>query len=520
LSSPLWSFVGQSVAWDETDVTKHLNEQIQEGDCGVYCGGGRGVLIRNPYDGYETKSDLMQFKVVPATFWHNDIVTSNSIFPSTGGSDPQNFGKDGWGVTSYNVDCPNNGNNGFFDISPNCDEDPGTGDDSPWRYASTGYVIGDKMENFMPHWDNVQDMDWGWGVFYPTDSNSVDFRCRWREDQGKYECPPDPGGNWAAGWIDGDTFTQDDTLHGPGSYPQGNPFADESWGGGTGCHSDKRGNMKIDQTDAWGVHEDGSNWNLVQDSDCQCNYGFHDNWDHWVSWWIDLSTPKDFFLGDEQWLGQGGVLAPNRALDQVACWMNNPRDMINLQNAIWWRRMSWANQQAPHTEWQEGVPETMWGYWGWNEVPMALDQLIKPENHQTIFVHLPNSICGGDGGKDSISCLPEGHQLALENDLDNWVNGDDHFGYLVPGIDNLASRPGSYIVIVREWYDASNDRWRKFFFCENWQGPGGKYQIVSYDMTAEGNNGACYVDFGSKYHRFYGTATNVGKVRHTMDEIV
>lgn len=272
--------------------------------------------------------------------------------------------------------------------------------------------------------------------------------------------------------------------------------------------------MRIDQTDALG--SDGTN--IVEDSDCQCNYGFQDDWGHWVEWWIGLATPKSGF-DDEYWLGTGGFLAPNRALDQAACWVNNLRDMISLQNAIWYRRWWWANQEAPKTNWQAGDPNSMWAYWGWNEIPTDLNSLRTAENHQAIFVHLPSSICGNGGGDDSIWCLGDGQKAALENDIDNWVNGPDGFGYLVPGYDNIANRPGSYMVVVREWYDVGNDRWRKYFFCENWQGPAGKYKIVSYPSDTN-YEGACFVDYGSMYHRFYGNATNVGKLRHTMDEIV
>lgn len=509
---------------DITDVTESLNGQIAEGDCGVYCGGGRGVIIRNPYDAYERATSEHGWLVVPSTFWHNDIAVANTIFPSTGGSDPGNFATypDGkWGVTSYNPDCPNQRTNGFFDTGADCLEDPGTGDNSPWRYAATGYIIGDSMANLFFDWDNIQGEDWGWGVFYATDSNSVDYRCRWLDAYQIYDCPPDPSGFdwWKGGYVDlSGTWYEDETKAGPGVFPAGNPEVNDDNGGGTGCHFDKGGSKTMDQTD--GFAADGTN--LVKDSHCQCNYDLGGDWSAWVQQWIDYSTPKPNLPDDEWWLGTGGRKAPFRALDEVACWVNNLRDMINLQNMIWWKRWDWANQIAPETNWQADDANTQWAYWGWNEIPMSLDQLTDPSNHQAIFIHLPTSICGNGGGDDSVGCLGDGHHYALENDLDNWVNGPDGFGYLVPGEDNMAGRPGSYVVFVREWYDQDNDRWRKYFFCENWQGPMGKYKIVSRSMgtNAADDPGACYIDYGSMYHRFYGSATNVGKLQHTMDEIV
>jgi len=457
--------------------------------------------------------------VVPSTFWHNDLVAANGIFPSSQGSSQI---MPNWGVTSYNVDCPNQGSNGFFGTDE-CVVDPGTGHNSPWRYASTGYLIGDAMSNIMPDWDSVQEDDWGWGVFYPTDSNSVDFRCRFLGDWGGYDCPPDPGNAWPGGWIDGSgQWMQDDSKLGPGSYPQGNPNANADAGGGTGCHFDKRGRMLIDQTDAFA----DNGMNLVGNSDCECNYDFKDDWSHWVQTWINGAQTKDG-EEDEFWLG-GGPKAPNRALDQVSCWTNNLRDMIHIQNNIWYYRFEWNNQLAPEQFWAASGdtangdfwadPNTFWAYWGWNEIPMALDGLTPPQNHQTVFVHLPSSICGNGGGDDSVWCLGDGQQDALENDIDNWVNGPDGFGYLVPGYDNIGNRPGSYIVFVREWYDVPADRWRKWFFCEDWQGPKGKYKIVFFPWGND--DGACYVEYGAQYHRFYGNATNLGKLKHTMDEVV
>merc|ERR1719272_2568042 len=159
LNGAVWHVIRRSAADygedDQTDVTRDLNARIAEsGDCGTYrgyingCGGGQGVLIRNPYDDYEEGGPFNNWKVVPASFWHNDIVVANTVFPSTGGSDPSNFGPDGWGVTSYNCDCPHEGWNGFWDLNEDgeyCEVDTGTGQASPWRYASTGYIIGDQM---------------------------------------------------------------------------------------------------------------------------------------------------------------------------------------------------------------------------------------------------------------------------------------------------------------------------------------------------------------------------------------
>lgn len=98
------------------------------------------------------------------------------------------------------------------------------------------------------------------------------------------------------------------------------------------------------------------------------------------------------------------------------------------------------------------------------------------------------------------------------------MNGPDQFGYLVPGEENMGNRPGSYVAFVREWYDADADRWRKWFFCEDWNGPLGKYKIVARETGTDG--GACFLDYGASYSRYYGTLTNTGKLKHVMEEVV
>lgn len=70
------------------------------------------------------------------------------------------------------------------------------------------------------------------------------------------------------------------------------------------------------------------------------------------------------------------------------------------------------------------------------------------------------------------------------------------------GVGALTDRPGSYVVIMREWAHSiagwgPDQYWSKWFFCENWVSPTGKYKIV---FVPEGNSvfpaGACYLEQG------------------------
>jgi len=395
----------------QTSVTSMLNNMIKTADdmsC-VYCG-GKGVVVRNPFDSYE---DDVRKTVVPATFWVNDILVPSQIYPDME-----------WG------------------------EDIG---DAAYR-ASVAFVIGSNLGNLLPDIDNVQSDDWGWGVFYATDSNAADGRCRWLPEVGGYDCP--------GAWVNKDdlgTVIADDPLGGTGFhfgtgwYTWGNPNADGG-GGGTGNHFN--GNiMSLDQENA----KDGNDYSLTQDWDCQCNYGLKGNfWNDWFDHWLDYRD--------------GSKLS----VDQAACWVNNIRDMVYLQNQMYAR----YNFETYATR-----------YWGWNEIPFDRETLADSQNWDAVLIHLPVEICGPGGSGDSVYCLEDNAKYKLESTLDKWVNS----GYLVPGFDNIGQRPGSYVVFVREFNQGLG--WFRWFFCEYWRSPSNKYEIIANEWG--GDDGSCFIQFAS-----------------------
>lgn len=386
--------------------------------------GGPGVIIRTP-DGYHPDPDK---KMLPATFWSNDIFAPSQIYPSGDPQCPSASARHGGDCYTYD-----------------------TGDQGPWNNAQVGLVVGDPtiLRKLFTDWDNIQDADWGWGVFYATDSNAVDERCRWHEEWNGYDCL---GGyiNWGESWV------QDSSFLGTGSYSFGNPWAGLD-GGGAGCHLYGE---SIDQVNAEG--SDGTA--LVGDQSCQCNYVFNDDWDHWVSWWIDIGQPTGEMFN----------------LDLAACWMNNFRDTIRLQNALFWRWQDWSDNSFPWAMWDQSS-EARRPYWGWSEIPVTADIIADPKNWDSLFIKLPAEI-------DRIDYMDIPHQAQLEDDLDNWVYNEKT---LLPGLDNILLRPGSYLIVVRESLDDSGN-YQKLFFCQEWWGPNGKYHLAyAYD----GN--ACYLDYGS-----------------------
>ena len=446
--------VNVTVDPNDSPVWDRLNDMIKTGSKGLFTG-GKGVMVRSLLDGVSST-------VVPATFIVNDVEVPSSVYPSSGGG-------------NGNPMCPCDSGSSGFGPGPNCPSGPG-GERGPWNFAQIGAVVGSSMNKLVYKYDDIQSTDWGWGVFYATDSNSADQRCRWLQSYNGYDCP--------GGWLpNGGQFQPDSSKKGSGYYPAGNPYANAAWGGGTGCHFSKGG---IDQTDA--VDSQGNN--LVQDYDCQCNYKLKTNgWYDWVDQWLQHATPKRGF----EWQGWfGGGKAPSYAMDFAACWVNNPRDMIQLQNAIWSKRLDWSNEKLPTSHWSDHDAQSQRPYWGWNEVPVTGNLIDDPQNWDAIYIKLPAAVCGGGRFHkyDSVNCLTSGAKEQLETDIGNYVNNK----ILVPGMANVYKRPGSAVVFLNDEanYDSRrNLKYQRRFACENWESPNHKFKVV-FDQSKQ----LCYVDWG------------------------
>jgi len=292
----------------------------------------------------------------------------------------------------------------------------------------------------------------------------------------------------------GDKFYPESTKLGAGGYPAGSPVADPhggsgSSGGGAGCHFEPK-NQAIDQTDAI----NGIGQNIVMNYHCQCNSAaFGQDWNLWVDTWLKYAKNKPGF--DYQgWFGKGK--APSWGGDIAACWMSNPRDMINLQNALWFRRFEWNNQKAPVSNWQGNEnPSSNRPYWGWNEVPVDKQKMKDPGNWDAIVIKLPPGVCDKSySNDDTVVCLSQGAQQQLESDLGKFISA----GYLVPGADKYSTKPGSSVVFVREIMDVNGNYFREFY-CEPWTTPNNKYDIDFVSDKGPGPEGAgsCYIQYHS-----------------------
>jgi len=217
--------------------------------------------------------------------------------------------------------------------------------------------------------------------------------------------------------------------------------------------------------------DDGHGNKLVRNPDCECNYDL-----------IGESSASDWF---DHWVKYGGWLGPSSAMDEGACWVNNPRDMIKLQNELFWRREEWNWGTIPWARWDDSA-EAQRPYWGWNEIPVDSKAVSDPLNWDAVVLKLP-ALLSGDGSQDRMSKLSYTQGSTLEGSMYGFITA----GQVVPGSDNVNSRPGSSAVIVREWMDSSGNFQREFF-CETWHSPNGYFKILYY-----ADSGACFVDWGN-----------------------
>ena len=366
-------------------LASRLNLLMAKGPNGSVYTGGTGVVVRDPFDGYENSTSKA---VVPASLLVNDIIASGTVFP------PCNDGE-AW---------------------------------PDQVLANLVYVVGSEMTRILHDFESIQSESSNANVFYPADSNAADDRCRWLPERSGYDCPfgkflPEHGEPIA-----------DARMQGSGSFDAGNREANSSWGGGAGCHFSAfdtgAHNLSINQVEAM----DAEGRSLVEGRDCQCNTAYRrdpSGWDAWV----------------ENYIRNGSQLgAMNNPMDCFQCWTSNLRDMILLQNSIFRHRAAWATKGG--TRKFTGDPAFGTGphsYYGWNEIPVPRVISGQAANWDAVAVKLPPNACnqttGGHsargGRNDSVVCLGQVARLRLEANLDRWVAG----GLLVPGAAALRSKP-------------------------------------------------------------------------------
>jgi len=415
-----------------------------------------GVLMRSMFDEFVNLT-----QVVVASLIHNSVHAPNCFRPTLGPN---------------GIMCPNNGSTGYGPAQ-RCypDENNETG---PWNYPQIGVLVGSKIQDFFRDGTNLWSTGYDSGVFYASAANSLGKRCRYIEKYKGYDCP----GHWI---TDAGEVWEANEMSGAGQFAPGNPEKNATWGGGAGCHfADYNPKQGLDQTDAI----DFQGRNFVTGKNCKCNTAMKFGakpWDQWVDQWLKYAKPKAS-SSFQAWFTKGK--APSTALEYAACWMTNPRDMVELQNSIWRHAWSWSNQLIPASNWVFNAASQR-SYWGWNEVPVSVE-IHNPKWWDVVAIKLPLAICGNEGNDDSLQCLSPGAQKLLNNALFRYVAA----GYLKVGLEFANMQPGSSVLLLKE-YRVNGDYWQRRFFCEDWVATGGKFNFkIVKNSSSTSRGGGCYLD--------------------------
>jgi hypothetical protein len=440
-----------------TNITDKLNTQITpNADERVYTG-GLGLVVRGLNDNFTvgTKTPSggtvqVQPAVVPGSFIVNDIFAPNLVF---------------------NAAFSNLGLTGFVAIYD---------EQTAFLKLFDGNVQGSARDG--PSQYNL-------GVFYAGDSNSTDQRCRWMPSGSVWNCRGmKPGdGTYAPdnsrGYIEnnGSTFTQNNSAAGTGAFPMGNPWELPNGGGGTGPHFSWDGQNApfLNQDNARDANGNGLSQNNA--TECNSKYfvdklvcdeysysglqgGQSNCWDNWVNHWVMYT--------ENPTLVPQAIKNPNFGpyqRDFAMCYNYNLRDMINLQNSLWLQRLQWTL----FTEATE--------YPGYNEIPIDANYAKDPQNIQAFAIVLPV-------GAGEPTALSSGAKSDLDGNLLWYIDN----GFLVPGVDNVGRRPGSYVVFVRQNEDG-NGNFSQEFFCANLET--NHHKVVYVPKSGANPTGACYLEY-------------------------
>lgn len=338
----------QSSQRDISELVGMLNGDIWSEALGKIFRGGQGVVVRNLHDYLVNEENC---KVVPGSFWHNDIWPPNQIYPAA------------------NIwDGDENGN---------------------WLAPTLAVAIGSEHFGNLFTTTNIQDVSVTNGVWYAHDSNCCDKRALWSEDHKGYDAPH--------AWIDCNQASPIakslPDKYGSGSFEAGNPFAGFG-GGGTGVHTKYNYDEGASQTN-YIEQIDGKtvipNRDLLSDYTCQIKYEYwnnvspeeYDAVDGWMDWIQHFANDANACFdenGKKRYDGQSWTA--NLAMG----WLDHPRKMITLQNALWKYRDIWCTGIVPP---DSRHPKQ---YWGWNEIPFSKEQINKPDNWSCFIIVLPPEI--------------------------------------------------------------------------------------------------------------------------------
>lgn len=373
--------------------------------------GGQGIIVRNLDDGLVNEAKC---RVVPGTFWHNDIWPPNQIYPAK------------------------------TDIMAGDQQDN-------WLTPTLAVAISPEHFDCLFDTPNLQDKNWTDGVWYAHDSNSCDKRGLWVPNDHGYDAP--------YAWIDVDipsgkvTVTRNSEKLGSGGFDPGNPTSSPPFGGGgTGVHVENNWHdidagpqvtQSINQIDGKSVSPPRS---LVVDYTCQIDYWSwnaktkseqYDAVDGWLDWiQVFSADAKARGFTAEAWIA-----------DLAMGWLNNPRPMITLQNALWKYRADWCTGSSEPPD-----PNSFGHYWGWNEIPFCKEVINNSDNWTCFVIVLPPGIQGlRDALKNETAKANVIDQLETYSSAYNLIPNKSSIALVRQIINPVASLPRG-LVWMREFF--------------------------------------------------------------------
>lgn len=238
---------------------------------------------------------------------------------------------------------------------------------------------------------------WGYGIFYPHDANSDKRGIPQFKDWGQ-----NPDGTWYAVVKEPVQYDDGKDVDDPHSLVNdpGNPMSYGAYSaGGAGRHK----NIDFQKF----LTGDGNYKFLRQGSYTgyfwEANYDLKGNDGAWTPY-IDqfVQRSKDY-----------GPIDPSFSFNQqfkadASPWVNNPGDMISLQNALYYRYPDWCNCKDNKT------------YWGWNELPLQKNILDNAANVDALIFNLPSEFLGLEELLNS--CTDDKQRQKIKDGMNEQIN--------------------------------------------------------------------------------------------------
>lgn len=328
-----------------------------------------GFIVRNWFDGIpNTDEEGNTLKSSICTMWQSCIISPNQAYPYTRNN--IDIHKDEWGGGSA-----------------------GTSWMVPVLLAAYGKACAETNLLFNDYYGMYSDT-WGWGIFYPHDANSDKRGIPQLKDWTKH------ADGWFADVQKPVQYDDGKSIDDPHSLvlDPGNPFAyGPSSSGGAGRHKN---------TDFQDFLLNGSTEFLRQDYTgyfWEANYdlkGKDGGWTPYIEAFVQRS--QEF-----------GPLYPGFSTNQqlkadASPWVNNPGDMISLQNALYYRYPDWCDCKDNRT------------YWGWNELPLQKNLLDDAAHVDAMIFNLPSEFLGFEELLNS--CTDDNQRQKIKDGMNEQIN--------------------------------------------------------------------------------------------------